>query len=276
MIAHMTAKVFSHVLVTRFNSPIGDDHPPASEEWLRERVELFRKYGLPSVRSQTVPPDRWLILCHEESPSWFIDELEHLVEGIGEPVWLRRGPSGPLLSELCSPARSPYLITTRMDNDDCVARDFIESIQGQFCEQRMEAINFTSGLQLHEGKVYAKLDPSNAFISLIERVEDRSPSTVFMDTHDQIGSHAFVRQVKTHPMWIQVVHGSNIANTVRGIRTDGHSVRQYFDAHIQLHEIGGLRLAVARCRTLLALGLGVVVRPRRIKTLFRSLVATRR
>lgn len=272
MIVGMTQEVFSHVLVTRFNSPIGDGHPPASDEWLRERVNLFRTYGLPSIRHQTVKPTRWLLLCHAESPSWFIEELEQMVEGIGEPVWLHKGPSGPLLSELCMPVESPYLITTRMDNDDCVARDFIESIQMQFCEQELEVVNFTSGFQLREGAVYSKLDPSNAFISLIEKVENNRPLTVFMDTHDKLGTHAPLRQVKTHPMWIQVVHGSNIANTIRGIRTDGRLVREHFAVDVPLKHIAGARLAIARALTVLKLGLDVLSKPRRLKTLLRSVV----
>ncbi len=162
-----------------------------------------------------------------------------------------------------------------MDNDDCVAVDFIESIQAQFREQQMEAINFMSGLQIRDGEVYAKLDPSNAFISLIENVGGRNPSTVFMDTHDQLGSHAPLHQVKTHPMWIQVVHASNIANTIRGIRTDGRSVGQYFDANIPVNHIGGLRLAMARGITVATLGLGILTKPRRLKKLFRSLGGTR-
>jgi hypothetical protein len=265
----MSDKSFTHVLVTRFNSPIGDGQPPASDEWLRARLELFRKYALPSIKGQTVKPDRWLLLCHVDSPSWFKSELGDLVEGIGEPVWMYRGPSGPVLSELCSPVSTPHLITTRMDNDDSVARDYIEAIQEEFRGQQMEAINFTNGLQLRDGKLYNRIDPSNAFISVIENAEGRRPATVFMETHDRLDRLAPVVQVKTHPMWVQVVHDSNIANTVRGIRTTGRPLRQHFDLDTYVKEIGPLTLTFSRLATSAVLVLSVLANPKRIKKLAR-------
>lgn len=269
----MSEKSFTHILVTRFNSPIGDGHPSASDEWLSHRLQLFRKYALPAIRGQTIKPDRWLLLCHADSPSWFKEEFNDLLDGEGEAVWMHRGPSGPVLSELCSPVPTPFLITTRMDNDDSVARDFIESIQREFRGQDLEAINFPSGLQFCDGKLYSRIDPGNAFISVVENVEGRKPATVFMETHNQLDLLAPVVQVKSHPMWVQVVHDSNIVNSVRGIRTSAQPVRDHFDSDIAVHDVTMLALAASRLTTSFKLALSILAKPSRLRKLTKFVFA---
>ena len=66
-------------------------------------------------------------------------------------------------------AQGSILITSRLDNDDAIARDFVEMVQNCFTKQEVEFINFTYGAQYSDGRMFARLDPSNAFISLIER-----------------------------------------------------------------------------------------------------------
>lgn len=154
-----------------------------------------------------------------------------------------------------------------MDNDDSVARDFVESIQREFRGQDMEAINFPSGLQFCEGKLYSRVDPGNAFISVIENVKDRKPATVFMETHNQLDLLAPVVQVKSHPMWVQVVHDSNIVNSVRGIRTAVQPIRDYFDADIEVHDVGPVALMTSRLITASKMAISVLTKPSRMRKL---------
>jgi len=66
---------FEHFLLTRFNVRPDAVSPPPTEEWLRHRLELFRRYALPSVAKQTVNPHQWLVLCDGGSPDWLRREL---------------------------------------------------------------------------------------------------------------------------------------------------------------------------------------------------------
>ncbi|NNG37896.1 hypothetical protein HJ588_01220 [Flexivirga sp. ID2601S] len=107
------------------------------------------------------------------------------------------------------------------------------------------------------GAVYLHDQPSAAFQSLIERRQPgRLPYTIF--GHPQ---HTFVRtvgpqlRVRTPPMWLQIVHGSNIANSIRGPRISPDVIAERFtidlgyDAHCR-----GIRLIPGRIRSFGQLG----------------------
>jgi hypothetical protein len=264
-------KLFEHVLVTRFNSPISDNSPVPDDDWLRTRLALFKRFALPSVRSQSVAPDRWLLLCHADSPQWFVDELNATAGDIAEAVWLHNSPSGPLLAQLCSPVSHPFLISTRMDNDDCVADDFIAAVQDEFRMQDAMGLNFIRGLQYSGGKLYKKSDASNPFISVIERVTEGPLLTVLVEQHHLIGRRLPVTQVRANPMWIQVVHGGNIANGISGIRTGAEAVASRFAADLPMRYDSPLELRVDQMINWLQLMCRLIAHPSRLRKLARLL-----
>lgn len=67
-----------------------------------------------------------------------------------------------------------YIITTRLDNDDIVHRDFTSGIQEVFSGQDFAAINFVKILMIdaeNKHKLFIDYSFSNQFISVIEKVE---------------------------------------------------------------------------------------------------------
>lgn len=114
------------------------------------------------------------------------------------------------------------LITTRLDNDDAIAADYFAAVQR---EAPIEGyVNFMHGLQLKEDRLYRRSDPSNAFIS---RAEQHPAGTVFAHPHRLIIERYGVHQVKSPPMWLQVVHDRNWANAAVGIRTSGMELKRF-------------------------------------------------
>jgi hypothetical protein len=116
-------------------------------------------------------------------------------------------------------AQRPFLITTRLDSDDAIGTRFVEVVQAQFDEQEALYVDLVRGLQVDRtGQVFRYDYPLNPLISFIER-RDGSPRTVFQSfRHGDSRRHAPVRAVITSPMWVQVVHGGNLMNAVRGPR----------------------------------------------------------
>src|SRR5208282_1904259 len=53
---------FSHVLLTRFNVRLSSPETPPSDDWIAHRLDLFQRYCVPSVASQTVQDFRWIVL----------------------------------------------------------------------------------------------------------------------------------------------------------------------------------------------------------------------
>jgi hypothetical protein len=119
-----------------------------------------------------------------------------------------------------------HLITTRLDNDDAVAREFCARIRAEY-RGRVEVLNFTRGAQYHRGRIYTRLDPSNSFASLVA-ANVAEPLTVYADRHDRLSNLASIRQIKDHPMWLQVIHGRNINQPIAGIRARPGPVCEHF------------------------------------------------
>jgi len=259
---------FRHVLLTRFNVRMRGTADQLPDSWLVSRLSLFEQFTLPAIRSQTKQPDSWLIFCDDRSPGWFRTQLGGLLpEPHYEALWVSEVFGGDVCSRAVEERirGGKYLITTRVDNDDIVARDFIQEVQAQFDEQERQFVNFTHGAQTTKGRMYLRSDPSNAFVSLIERRGSHPPLTVFIDGHDRLREHGHVAQVLTHPMWIQVIHGGNLANVVHGIRTDPRKVLKYFDVQPLMEEPRRLELETDRAISALRLALRISMRPHRLR-----------
>jgi hypothetical protein len=147
-----------------------------------------------------------------------------------EPVYLDRPFTSALMSELIkSRVGTASVITTRVDNDDAVPVDFIERIHASVTTQPLHFINFVTGAQLADFKVYFRPYTKNPFISLVEPVTGSELKTVFVDEHFQLDRHGPIRNVRTRvPMWMQVVHGGNVGNEIVGVRIPGRRISSRF------------------------------------------------
>ena len=54
------------------------------------------------------------------------------------------------------------------------------------------------------------------------------PLTCWSDWHNQLGRHMDVVEVEGEPGWLQVIHGANVSNRVRGTMTDPARYRALF------------------------------------------------
>ncbi|MEV7604334.1 glycosyltransferase [Paenarthrobacter sp. NPDC089322] len=266
----------THFVLTRFNVRSFYHKAEPTDAWLQERVRLFKDYCIPGFRHQTENRFTWLVFFDSLSPTWLREEIDGLAEDTFHPVYVDGPFSQEFLSEtigrLCS---TPYVITTRVDNDDAVANDFIETIQGCFESQEAAFINLVNGAQYAERKLYLRPYTMNPFSSLIERSADNRPATVFVEHHYRIDAHAPVLNVRTkHPMWLQVIHGGNVLNEVVGLRTSAGAVAPHFSVQLDVDDSLPARIydqILGTARILLRL----LRKPSRLKDLAKTLVARR-
>jgi Putative rhamnosyl transferase len=259
---------FEHILLTRFNVYYEDRGLP-SDSWFQDRLQLFRRYTVASIRSQTVQPDKWLIFSHVLSPPWFKQQLVNLLATvrISDVIWMTETWEAALVSRLVGERLTPgttRLLTTNIDNDDAVSRDFIEVIRAHCHDQAWEFLNLTRGAQCGNGKVYFRSDPANPFISLVENLSDAPPRTVFLDWHNRLPKYGPVRQIYTHPTWVQIVHGTNMQNAIHGIRAGADAIAPYFDVDLGILPVGRAELFADTIWTAIRLALRVVRQPHRI------------
>lgn len=215
-----------HFLVTRFNLPTPGPESlvRAREGWLRERAELFESYCMRSVAAQSNSRFRWLIYFDPESPAWLRERIRQWsADGLFTPVYRTAVERADLLSDLRSMVAEPSaeLMTTNLDNDDGVATDFVERLQRAAAQvQGRTALYLPSGLILSGSGLFARRDRTNAFASVAEPWS--GAVSCWADWHTLLGRSMPVREVDGPPSWLQVVHGGNVSNRVRGIRVSPH------------------------------------------------------
>ena len=256
-----------HVLLTRFNLPSAGHESlvRAQEDWLKRRVVLFERYCLPSVLSQTCRDFRWIIYFDPQSPAWLLDWARvHERRGNFSACFREQVATGELLADiraLPGYQQAAELITTNLDNDDGLAVDFVARVQGAAGTGDRTAVYLGDGLICRDGGLYARLDPHNAFCSVREPWDE--PVTCWADWHNLLPALMPAVVLRGSPGWLQVVHGANVSNRVRGRRTYPARYRAAFPGLLGdlpdpgFRQIAGDRLVSAPGRALREAARGV-------------------
>jgi hypothetical protein len=214
-------EAFTHFLLTRFNASmaLAASTRRLDSGWLNARLALFEQYCFPSVAAQTCTNFHWLVFFDAASPSWFKQRVS-LYSPLVQPVYI----DGVLTDELIACKvrdtnllSSPYLISTRLDNDDAISKNHIALVQSAFSRQHRQFLTFPLGLQSFHGHLYKVYWPSNPFLSLIEKVGHNGQlSTVCCVRHDLVSHSNSLRRLWSSCQWLQTLHSSNVCNTLRG------------------------------------------------------------
>jgi Putative rhamnosyl transferase len=223
----------NHLLLTRFNLPINYARRPGQHgdrAWLEHRWALFQEYCIPSVLGQTNHDFIWIIFCWDGTPEWYRARLDGLTKSDVrvEVAYLSTSTSGEHLPRLATQRGfdlGPYLLTTRLDNDDAIATSYMETVRYAAQRERRRGselprvLNTPVGYQLSRGKPYLRVDTKGPFVSMLERAETgRDLSTILAVSHRELAHVFSSRQVWTLPSWLQVLHGENLANELLGLR----------------------------------------------------------
>jgi N-acetylglucosaminyl-diphospho-decaprenol L-rhamnosyltransferase len=215
----MIDRDIDHVLLTRFNLPSRGPESlvRARPGWLATRADLFDRYCVPSVLAQRNKNFSWIIYFDPNSPAWLRERISRYeAAGVFRPVFRGSVNHEELLADIRQGIHRERstLITTNLDNDDGLAVDFIERVQGVRTAHHRAAIYLQNGLVGSSQGVYLRRDRRNAFCSVRENWTD--PATCWADWHNLLGDSMPVIEVGGDPAWLQVVHGSNVSNRIRG------------------------------------------------------------
>lgn len=241
---------FDHFLLTRFSAVFRAGDVPAQEEWLRYRLGFFVDACWASVRRQEGADFTWVVLFDDRCPDDFREDVEELARGVFTPIWTHEAFSPRLFArEIERRSDAPWLLTTRLDSDDAIARDFMASAQREFAHQDKLFVDFPRGVQLdRSGSVYLYDQLSSPFLTLIEkRVEGIAPVTVYSARHARARLEGPLREVNAPPMWAQVIQGTNLLNITVGSRISPRVVNERFDLDLQYRrDVPALRLLLEK------------------------------
>lgn len=226
-----------HLILTRFNvpSPGKEQSIRAQPGWLEGRFDLFRKYCLPGVADQSERDFEWIVFFDEQTPDPFkatIRQLQSVFPFRAEFTRLYRMPD--IVPQILGRyADSEWLLTTRLDSDDVLAADHVARLREAVRAGSKEVINFSEGAIVsvagEQPRLYRIRDRKNPFASLMEPMGPNARS-IWAEMHVNIGRLAPVREIGGDPAWLQVVHGGNVSNRVKGRRIRIDSVADLFPA----------------------------------------------
>ena len=215
-----------HFLLTRFNLKNkawkkSEDavHKGLTENWLNQRFDLFKTYCLPSVVNQSNQNFIWFLIFDIDTPLKFKTEINTVIKNQPNFKVIYADGFDQLLPSLKFHIKShiekhdDFIITTRLDNDDIIHKDFIKTIQKLYKPIDNLVIDLRKGYQMIiEGKIEIRefYDPYNPFISLVESTKKHI--TVLSKEHSNFNRNVTAINKKEY-LWIQMVHSQNQANT---------------------------------------------------------------
>jgi hypothetical protein len=178
-----------------------------------KRWKLFQTFTLPSVLAQANQNFCWIVLIDKGTPDLQFHGRITVVRCNSANAAKEAAPRVRNL------AMTSFVMTTRLDNDDCLHKDFTRVLQEHFISRHNVCLNFSRQyyLDTETGAVY--LHDYYTTTNTISLIEDTAQpiKTVYFAPHPEVGRHAQVINVPTAAaMSMLLVHEENIGNKVYG------------------------------------------------------------
>ncbi|HUR30803.1 MAG TPA: glycosyltransferase [Saprospiraceae bacterium] len=220
---------FTHYLITRYNVPIPGFQMDRSgvttrdEKWLQHRFELFQKFCLPSVIHQSNKDFQWLIYVDRETPEKYYIQIKEVIHHQPNIQLYQVSDHKECLlhiDQFLTQSITPFVITSRLDNDDALGLQFIQTVQKNFIEKDKVILNLLHGVGLdYRRKIVTFLYNmrNNHFTSLIElKKNEGGHITVRGFQHDEVPDDYTVINIPSRYSWLKVFHDRNVKSSTFG------------------------------------------------------------
>lgn len=145
----LTANYFKHFIFTNFGVGIRD------EVWLTYRLEIFLNTVFPSLSNQTSQDFEWIIFIDQSLPKIHAQRLQNAIDHYELNARLVRVEDYSLVNDevirMLHHAQPTTLLTSRIDDDDCIHSRVIELIQRKAIEssdtEKILVISLKNGLE---------------------------------------------------------------------------------------------------------------------------------
>jgi len=251
-------KPLKHFIITRFNLSVSD------KNWMNYRMEIFTKYCLPSVLNQSNKNFIWLICLDTDTDTDFKTFFLNLHKKYNfiVPLFINGMQDFDVMHKhhiINHIQDADYVVTSRLDNDDIIHKDYIKRIQEQFNYQKYMAVNFLKILIIStetEKKLHIDYSFSNHFISLIERVNKNKFKGCYDKKDRAWDVKGEIIQITNKPYVTETINGRNLLNNFRGFPVtrktalndfglNGIYSNKLFDkANFKLHKMCWRKLAI--------------------------------
>lgn len=218
-----------HYLLTRFNLTFKEwktsknGELVLTDKWLKNRFVLFENYCLLSVKNQTNQDFVWCVFFDIKTPAQYRDKIEVISKSYSnfKPIFidgnenLKKSFIDYIIKDITK--EDKYIITTRLDNDDLIHKDFIKTIQYLYQPVDNMVIDLRKGYSITLGEPYSEIrvftSRFNPFISVVESVEEFK--TVISKMHQDWKTSTHIIDYNKHNLWIELVHQENKLNDTK-------------------------------------------------------------
>lgn len=221
---------YKHIITTRFNVPTSvwtitrGGTKPLTEEWMRDRFEIFQKYCLPSFKNQSNKNFIWLVFFDVKTSKKYRYEIEKIQKkfSIFHPIFVKDFEEMHREALEIIPTffedNTKFLLSTDIDNDDILHRDFVKTVQDHYEPRNNFVIDLKRGLQLtHIPSKKSLLNVfymvANPFISLVE--DKNKVGTVMKEEHLKYRNYPNYTSYDAEPRFIQFIHANNLVNNTK-------------------------------------------------------------
>jgi hypothetical protein len=220
----------NHYIITRFNLRSIDWKQTKNGDlvltdlWLKERFQIFEDFCLPSVQNQSNQSFKWCVFFDIETPEKHqlkISEIHQKYSNF-RPIYIdgMKNLNKEFIKYIKDTldVSDKYIITSRLDNDDIIHKDFVEVIQNNYFLEPNTIIDLRKGYQVAietKNTQIRSIDfQFNQFVSLVEAV-DTPIKTVMDKMHREWKKNLKVNIYTKNELWIELIHVSNKVNSVR-------------------------------------------------------------
>jgi len=214
--------------------------------WTEQRLDIFERSCVPSVINQTIQDFTWVVFVDPKTPDRFFARFTKIQEAVMPikmvvlpcPAWHNRGLFSyrKLLAEYISLhilPKTTRVLTTRLDNDDLLERDFMKMVQRaaraiDLSSVSVRPIVYSWGyfLRVPGNSLRLRKYVRNQFPSVVEGVrEGAMVQTIWAVQHAEVSRLGPVIALGSEesPGWITLIHGnkkmtSNAGNVMCGIQ----------------------------------------------------------
>ena len=241
-----------HFLITQWNIDMYDMN------WLLERQKLFEKYTLPSIEGQHNKDFEWLLISDARTPDSFKNVMDRWpartiykdwsnyqwaeLPGIkvDSPMGLavRIETIADVVAEAIGQQDTDYVITSRLDNDDIIAKEHMSRIQG-YASELWETkglkfwVTMTRGYRLCGDKIYPINSKCSSFVSFVEDPENLQTCYACVHTMTERDAKSkgfpFVILREGEPTWAEVIHPGTVMNRLKRYRGERPVTKEFLE-----------------------------------------------
>ena len=201
--------MINHFIKTRFNAPFKEkDEKRLDLKWLNYRLDIFEKYCVPSVLSQTNQNFFWFVLIDEKTSESFKEKLNSIDKRI--LLYSDDKQCFNMMKNLCDLNQKTFI--SRIDSDDVYRKDFISKIQSVETDlnEYLIDINYLC-FRKNDNKYYQKTNKFSHFLSFCTKNLSKYAHISTHLQYSSLGNNFWYKRIN-EPLALEIIHGDNLYN----------------------------------------------------------------